>query len=67
MADQAARGNTKLTIPEICEELSIARSTFYYWRQIGKGPRCLRLPNGALRVRRGDLDSWLATFEEISA
>lgn len=65
MADGTTTGNAKLTIPEICEELSISRSTFYYWRQIGKGPRCLRLPNGGLRVRRGDLDTWLATFEEV--
>lgn len=61
------RGKRNLTIDEVCDELSIARSTFYYWRQLGKGPRCLKLPNGSVRVRRTDLDTWLANFEEGAA
>jgi predicted DNA-binding transcriptional regulator AlpA len=56
--------NEKLTIPEVCTELRVSRSTFYYWRQVGKGPRCIKLPNGDVRVRRPDLDAWLATLEE---
>jgi excisionase family DNA binding protein len=56
----------KLTIREVCEELRISRSTFYYWRQTGKAPRCLKLPNGDVRVRRADLDSWLASCEEVA-
>lgn len=60
----ADHGKSNLTIDEVCDELSIARSTFYYWRQLGKGPRCLKLPNGSVRVRRGDLDTWLDTFDE---
>ena len=49
----------KLTVREICDELKISRSTFYDWRQKGRGPRCIRLPNGDLRISRRDLDAWL--------
>ena len=55
--------NEKLTISELRAELKVSRSTFYDWRQKRRGPRCIRLPNGDLRVRRGDLDAWLATQE----
>jgi excisionase family DNA binding protein len=48
-----------LTIPEVCTELKVSRSTFYDWRAKGRAPRCLRLPNGDLRIRRDDLDAWL--------
>jgi hypothetical protein len=41
----------------------VARSTFYEWRQKRCGPRCIRLPNGGLRVRRRDLDDWLSSQE----
>lgn len=54
----------KLTLAQLCEELQIARSTFYDWRAKGRAPRCIRLPNGDLRVRRGDLDLWLERLEE---
>lgn len=49
----------KLTVEQVCEELQVARSTFYQWRQLGEAPKCIRLPNGAIRVRRADLDAWL--------
>jgi len=53
----------KLTVSELCAELKVSRSTFYDWRQKRRGPRCIRLPNGGLRIRRRDLDAWLATQE----
>ncbi|MDN5914911.1 MAG: helix-turn-helix domain-containing protein [Pseudonocardia sp.] len=56
----------QLTVDQLCEELQIARSTFYQWRQVGKAPRCLRLPNGAIRVRRDDLDAWLAALADAA-
>jgi excisionase family DNA binding protein len=56
---------TKLTIVEVCEELHISRSTFYDWRAKGKAPRCIKLPNGEIRVRRSELDRWLAAREEV--
>ncbi|HEX3613784.1 MAG TPA: helix-turn-helix domain-containing protein [Sporichthyaceae bacterium] len=56
----------KLTIPQVCAELSVSRSTFYFWRQRNKAPRCIKLPNGEVRIRRSDLDQWLASHEEIA-
>ena len=53
----------KLTVSQLCAELQVSRSTFYEWRQKRRGPRCIRLPNGALRIRRRDLDAWLAARE----
>jgi excisionase family DNA binding protein len=58
--EAAARVPEHLTIPEVCAELKVSRSTFYDWRAKGRAPRCLRLPNGDLRIRRDDLDAWLA-------
>jgi len=55
-----------LTITALCEELDIARSTFYEWRAKKRAPRCIKLPNGAIRIRRIDLDSWLDTCEEAA-
>jgi excisionase family DNA binding protein len=56
-----------LTIAEVCEELNIARSTFYDWRAKRKAPLCIKLPNGDLRIRRSDLDSWLLSREDEAA
>ncbi|MFF4230072.1 helix-turn-helix transcriptional regulator [Streptomyces sp. NPDC001820] len=53
-----------LTVPELCEELQVSRSTFYNWRQKGRAPRCIKLPNGDLRVRRSDLNHWLDDRED---
>lgn len=57
----ALRG--KLTVDEICEDLGISRRTFYEWRAHGTGPKCIKLPNGQLRVRRADYERWLETRE----
>jgi predicted DNA-binding transcriptional regulator AlpA len=48
----------RLTIADVCAELDITRSTFYDWRAKGKAPRCTRLPNGKIRIRRADLVEW---------
>lgn len=53
-----------LTIAELCEELGIARSTFYDWRAKGRAPRCIKLPNGDLRIRRVEFERWLADHED---
>lgn len=58
---------THLTIADLCTELGIARSTFYDWRAKGAAPRCLKLPNGELRIRRMDLDAWLTALEDTAA
>lgn len=56
----------KLTVEQVCTELSIARSTFYDWRAKHRGPKCIRLPNGQLRIRRSDLDDWLKRHEVVA-
>ncbi|GAA4215590.1 helix-turn-helix transcriptional regulator [Microbispora amethystogenes] len=59
-----ATANKPLTVAELCAELGISRSTFYDWRQKGRAPRCLKLPNGDLRIRRTDFDRWLNSLED---
>ena len=61
-----AAAKRHLTIAEVCAELGVARSTFYQWRQLGKAPRCIRLPNGELRIRRTTLDTWLTNHEDAA-
>jgi predicted DNA-binding transcriptional regulator AlpA len=56
----------KLTLAEICEDLKISRSTFYDWRAKGRAPRCIKLPNGDLRVRRSDYERWLDAREDVA-
>jgi len=53
-----------LTIADVCEDLAINRSTFYDWRAKRKAPRCIKLPNGELRIRHDDYEEWLAANEE---
>ncbi|MEU8994086.1 helix-turn-helix domain-containing protein [Streptomyces caniferus] len=55
-----------LTVPELCVELGITRSTFYDWRQKRRAPRCIKLPNGGIRVRRVDLEIWLNEHEDAA-
>jgi predicted DNA-binding transcriptional regulator AlpA len=62
---RAPRG-TLLSVADICDELQIALSTFYDWRSKGTGPRCIKLPNGQIRVRLTDLDTWLNAREEAA-
>lgn len=62
----ARGGGTHLSIAEVCAELGVARSTFYDWRAARKAPRCIKLPNGEIRIRRTDLERWLAGLEDIA-
>ncbi|MER6473754.1 helix-turn-helix domain-containing protein [Streptomyces sp. NPDC005706] len=56
----------KLTLTEICKDLKISRSTFYDWRAKGRAPRCIKLPNGDIRVRRSDYEHWLSDREDAA-
>jgi predicted DNA-binding transcriptional regulator AlpA len=56
-----------LTIEDVCDDLGIARSTFYDWRAKRKAPPCFKLPNGDLRIRRTDYEEWLATLHTEAA
>lgn len=58
---------TRLTVREFCTELGISRSTFYEWRAKGRAPRCIKLPNGEIRIRRADVERWLDSLEEVAA
>ena len=63
----AAPARTHMTIADVCAELGVARSTFYDWRAARKAPRCIKLPNGEIRIRRVDLERWLKSLEDVSA
>jgi len=56
-----------LTIADVCEDLEINRSTFYDWRAKRKAPKCIKLPNGELRIRLDDYEKWLAANEDRAA
>ncbi|MFE7201904.1 helix-turn-helix transcriptional regulator [Pseudonocardia alni] len=62
-----SRPPTRLTVADLCTELGISRSTFYDWRAKGRAPRCIKLPNGEIRIRRADFEHWLDTLEEVAA
>jgi len=65
-ARSAERTGDKLTIAEVCADLHISRRTFYEWRVKGRAPRCIRLPNGGLRIRRSAYQRWLDAREEVA-
>ncbi|MEV4602580.1 helix-turn-helix domain-containing protein [Amycolatopsis sp. NPDC049253] len=65
-----ATANGKLlTVPEVLAELGgeVARSTFYEWRAKNQAPKCIKLPNGEIRVRRSEFDRWLESRTEEAA
>jgi predicted DNA-binding transcriptional regulator AlpA len=70
MAADSARRQTAasslLTISEVIAEIRVPRATFYRWRQLRKGPRSIKLPNGDVRIRRSELERWLASLEDDS-
>jgi predicted site-specific integrase-resolvase len=52
------------TVAQVLDELAVARRTFSRWRALGRAQRCIKLPNGELRVWRSDLQSWLRSHAE---
>ncbi|WP_405143828.1 helix-turn-helix domain-containing protein [Sphaerisporangium sp. NBC_01403] len=62
----ATAGSKPLTVPQVCAELGISRSTFYDWRAKRRAPKCITLPNGSLRIRRAELERWLAAHEDAA-
>jgi predicted DNA-binding transcriptional regulator AlpA len=54
-----------LTVRQVLDLLNgVSRDTFYEWREKRTAPPCLRLPNGHLRIRRGDLLDWLEALRD---
>jgi predicted DNA-binding transcriptional regulator AlpA len=61
-------GDELLTVAQMCAELGgISRRTFYRWREVGVGPRCLKIPNGELRAWRSEFSAWLDSLREGAA
>jgi excisionase family DNA binding protein len=53
-----------LTIDEVIASLRVSRAAFYRWRRRGTGPPTVRLPGGAVRIRRAALAEWLRGLQE---
>lgn len=65
-ARNLAAPSNLLTLAEVLAELRVSRSTFDTWRTLGTAPKCIKLPNGCIRVHRDDLDAWLSTRAEVA-
>ena len=55
-----------LTIDEVIATLRVSRAAFYRWRRRGTGPPTVRLPGGAVRIRRADLQQWLRGLQDTT-
>jgi predicted DNA-binding transcriptional regulator AlpA len=54
-----------LTVEQVLDELGgVSRRTFYRWRELGRAPKGLKLPNGELRIWRSELSAWLTSLKE---
>ena len=63
-----AAADELMTVEQVLAELcGVSRRTFYRWRELGKAPRGIKLPNGELRIWRSDFTSWLASLKERAA
>ncbi|HYQ66151.1 helix-turn-helix domain-containing protein [Actinophytocola sp.] len=58
--------NGYLTVDQFCTEMDISPRTFYEWRAKRRAPRCIKLPNRELRIRRAEFERWLAAREEAA-
>ncbi|MFE4961661.1 helix-turn-helix transcriptional regulator [Streptomyces sp. NPDC056660] len=55
-----------LSIDQVISEIGVPRATFYRWRQLRKGPKAIKLPNGSVRIRRSELERWIEALEEAA-
>ena len=55
-----------LSIRQIAADLGVSASTAYKWSARGAPwfPRCIRLRNGDIRVRRDWYEAWLGELEQ---
>ena len=56
-----------VTVEQFLELVGVSRRTFNRWREMGTAPQAIKLPNGQLRMRQGDVESWLSDHEESAA
>lgn len=57
-----------LTVTQVLIILGdVSPRTFYRWRETGKAPNAVRLPNGELRIWRSELNAWLDQLREERA
>ncbi|GAA1738438.1 helix-turn-helix transcriptional regulator [Nonomuraea sp. AD125B] len=62
-----SRNDELLTVTQVLQELGgVSRRTFYRWRQLGRAPVCIQLPNLELRVWRSDLNAWIESRREAA-
>ena len=62
------RRDELLTVAQVLVILGdVSPRTFYRWRETGKAPSAVRLPNGELRIWRSDLETWLERLREEHA
>ena len=62
------RTDELLTIEQVLAELGgVSRRTFYRWRELGRAPKGLKLPNGEIRIWRSDFSAWLTSLKEKPA
>jgi excisionase family DNA binding protein len=48
-----------LTTRQIADLVGVSPETVLRWQRHGHGPAAIRLPSGALRYRREDVEAWL--------
>ncbi|MEU8269509.1 excisionase [Sphaerisporangium sp. NPDC049002] len=61
------RRDELMPLSQVLEELGgISRRTFYRWRELGRAPVCVKLPNGDLFVWRSDFTVWLESRREAA-
>lgn len=56
-----------MTLDEFLDLVGIARSTFHDWTTTGRAPARIKLPNGGIRLRIGEVERWLADLENGDA
>jgi predicted DNA-binding transcriptional regulator AlpA len=62
-----SRRDELMPLRQVLDELGgVSRRTFYRWRELGRAPVCVKLPNGDLYVWRSDLTAWLESLREAA-
>lgn len=62
------RNDELLTVAEVVALLGgVPLRTFYRWREIGKAPAAVKLPNAELRFWRSEVLAWLDSRRETAA